>query len=103
MGPTSRLHNVGKMGIPNSILQKPVKLVEDEFQIMCMHRIICSSILSPMSRIGLAKDMALGHHEHRNGNRLKGERTPLAARVAALVDVLLNPLTIKKSKAFSLG
>ncbi|MFQ3345756.1 MAG: HD-GYP domain-containing protein (c-di-GMP phosphodiesterase class II), partial [Porticoccaceae bacterium] len=35
LGQTSRLHNLGKMGNPNSILQKPVKLVEDEFQIMC--------------------------------------------------------------------
>ena len=102
-GQASRLHDVGKMGIPNSILQKPGKLVGDKFQIMCTHRAICSSILSPMSRIGLAKDMALGHHEHWNRNGLKGERTPLVARVVVLVDVLLNHRCYKEEWSIQPG
>tara|TARA_B100000795_G_scaffold267527_1_gene252538 strand:+ start:950 stop:2503 length:1554 start_codon:yes stop_codon:yes gene_type:complete len=90
-GQASRLHDVGKLGIPDSILQKPGKLTEDEFEIMRTHTTIGGAIVGRMHRMGVAKDIALGHHEHWNGNGypkgLKGDRIPLAARVVALVDV----------------
>ena len=90
-GQAARLHDIGKMGIPDSILQKPDKLTEDEFAVMRTHTLIGASILGRMDHMEVAKDIALSHHEHWNGKgypkALKGDQIPLAARIVALVDV----------------
>jgi len=87
------MHDVGKIGIPDSILQKPGKLDEAEWVILRKHPEIGAHILdSPddplLQDAGL---IALNHHEKWDGtgypNRLAGEEIPLFARIVALADV----------------
>jgi len=90
-GQASRLHDVGKMGIPDNILQKPGKLSDQEFDIMRTHTVIGASILGKIDRMGVAKDIALSHHEHWDGSGYPegklGDDIPLPSRIVGLVDV----------------
>lgn len=85
------LHDIGKMGIPDSILHKPDKLSEDEWKIMQKHPIYAYEMLSPITYLNEALEIPYCHHEKWDGsgypNRLKGEDIPLAARIFAVVDV----------------
>lgn len=85
------LHDIGKMGIPNSILEKPGPLTQEEFEMVKKHPIYSAEILSPLS--GFA-DVALAvkhHHERWDGTGymggLKGEEIPLLSRILLLADV----------------
>ena len=100
----SRLHDVGKMAIPDSILLKPGKLTAEEFDAMCQHTIVGAAILGKMYGMDLAQTIALSHHEHWDGlgypeGRI-AEETPLPARVVALADVfdaLINARCYKEA------
>ncbi|HJR46356.1 MAG TPA: HD domain-containing phosphohydrolase [Actinomycetota bacterium] len=86
------LHDVGKIGIPDRILQKPDRLSIDEFEIMKRHTAIGSSLLSgSVSRtLRLAQRIALTHHERWDGTGYEGivgENIPLSGRIAAVADV----------------
>jgi HD-GYP domain-containing protein (c-di-GMP phosphodiesterase class II) len=85
------LHDIGKMGIPDSILLKPNKLTNKEWDIMRMHPIYAHTLLSPIAYLRLALDIPYCHHERWDGSGypsgLKGEQIPLAARLFAVVDV----------------
>lgn len=85
------LHDIGKMGIPDSILLKPGALSEDEWIIMRQHPLFAFQLLSPISYLHDAMDIPLCHHEKWDGSGyprgLKGEDIPLAARIFAIVDV----------------
>lgn len=87
------MHDVGKIGIPDSILRKPGRLTDAEFEIMKTHTTIGAGMLagSDWPVLQLAHDIALNHHERWDGsgypNGLQGEMIPLAARIVALVDV----------------
>lgn len=85
------LHDIGKMGIPDSILLKPAPLTPDEVELMKMHPIFAKELLSPIQFLHPALDIPYCHHERWDGsgypNGLKGEQIPLAARVFAVVDV----------------
>jgi len=89
----ARLHDLGKIGIPDSILLKPAKLTDNEFAEMKKHTEIGAKILarakSPL--LQLAEKIALSHHEHWNGNGypngVAGEDIPIEARIVAVVDV----------------
>ena len=85
------LHDIGKMGIPDSILQKPGSLDEDEWEIMRLHPVYAYELLSKIDFLKSALDIPYHHHERWDGNgyplRLKGEEIPLAARAFTLVDV----------------
>lgn len=85
------LHDIGKMGIPDHILQKPGKLSEDEWKIMIKHPVYAYNMLSPITYLNLALDIPYCHHEKWDGsgypNGLRGEQIPLAARIFAVVDV----------------
>ena len=87
----ARLHDVGKVGIPDAILNKPGPLTEDEFAAIKRHPEIGSAILSTMPALSLARDVALCHHERWNGKGypkgLSGEQIPLVSRIVAVVDV----------------
>ncbi|GGJ30216.1 HD domain-containing phosphohydrolase [Deinococcus roseus] len=89
----SRLHDVGKIAIPDDILLKPGKLTEDEYQQMKQHTLIGAQILSKSSSImiRLACQIALSHHERWDGtgypNGLFGEHIPIEARIVAIADV----------------
>jgi putative two-component system response regulator len=94
----SPLHDIGKVGISDEILLKPGRLTTEEFEIMKTHTVKGSRILDEADQrlvgsplIGMARDIALSHHERWDGSGypegLKGEETPLSARIMALADV----------------
>jgi PAS domain S-box-containing protein len=87
----SLLHDIGKMGVPDSILLKPGKLTEEEWIIMRKHPILAFEMLSTIEYLRPALDIPYCHHEKWDGSGyprgLKGEEIPLAARIFAVADV----------------
>jgi len=85
------LHDIGKMGIPDAILQKPDLLSEAELVIMQTHPEKAFQILSQIDYLIPAIDIPCCHHEKWDGTgyprKLRGEEIPLAARIFAVVDV----------------
>jgi HD-GYP domain-containing protein (c-di-GMP phosphodiesterase class II) len=85
------LHDVGKIGIPDRILQKPGALDQEERQIMEEHPILAYNVLSKSVFLEKALDIPYNHHEKWDGTgyprQLKGNQIPLAARVFAIIDV----------------
>lgn len=85
------MHDIGKVAIPDSILLKPGKLDDHEFEIMKTHTTKGAAILGQAPILKLAVDIAGYHHEKWNGNgyphQLKGEEIPLPARLLAIIDV----------------
>jgi PAS domain S-box-containing protein len=85
------LHDMGKMAIPDDILQKPGPLSEAEWEKMRLHPIYAYEMLSPISYLLPALDIPYCHHERWDGSGyprgLKGEEIPLVARLFAIVDV----------------
>jgi HD-GYP domain-containing protein (c-di-GMP phosphodiesterase class II) len=85
------LHDIGKMGVPESILNKQGKLSEEEWQIMRSHPKYAFDLLSPIEYLRPALDIPYCHHERWDGSGfprgLKGEEIPLAARIFTVVDV----------------
>jgi len=85
------LHDIGKMGIPDSILLKPSPLSPEEWDIMRRHPAYARELLSPVEYLRPALDIPYCHHEKWDGTGyprgLKGEGIPLAARIFAAVDI----------------
>lgn len=84
------LHDIGKIGVPDSVLNKPGKLTEYEYELMKEHTVIGGRILQD---IGIFEDLDLGakfHHERYDGkgypNGLKGEEIPKTARIIGVAD-----------------
>ena len=103
---TSPLHDIGKVGIPDSVLLKPGRLTNREFEIMKQHAAIGAETLEAAIRqypsvayLGMARDIAVGHHERFDGSgyptALAGQDIPLSARIVALADVY-DALTSKR-------
>ena len=95
---TSPLHDIGKVGIPDSVLLKPGSLNDQEWTIMKRHAEIGAETLDAALRahpgaefLRIARDIAWAHHERWDGSGyprgLKREEIPWAARVVALADV----------------
>lgn len=106
----SPLHDVGKIGIPDSILLKPGKLDNSEFELMKMHTTIGGKILTDAGRykiLDAGRIIAEQHHEKWDGsgypNGLKGEDIHILARIVAIVDIF-DALTSERpyKKAFSI-
>ncbi len=108
---SSPLHDIGKVGVPDRILQKPGKLTFEEFEEMKMHTLYGMQILSTAEKelgsnsfLRIAKDIAYTHHEKWDGTgyprRLKGREIPLAGRLMAVADVYdaLTSRRVYKSK-----
>jgi len=100
------LHDIGKVGIPDSILNKPDKLTDEEYAVMKNHTRIGQSILENSDKplIQLAGEIAGGHHEKYDGTGyplgIEGEDIPLSARIVAIADVfdaLISQRVYKKS------
>jgi len=103
---TSPLHDIGKVGIPDSVLLKPGRLSDREFEIMKAHTTIGAQTLdAALTRfpntqfLRMARDIAASHHERFDGtgypNKTAGDDIPLCARVVALADVY-DALTSKR-------
>ncbi len=86
------LHDIGKMGVPDSILFKPHELTNGEWEIMKKHAVFANEMLSPIRYLkSAAIDIPYCHHEKWDGTGyprgLKGEQIPLAARIFSVADV----------------
>ena len=85
------LHDIGKLGIPDNILQKPGPLTEEEMEVMRTHPTIAYQMLSSIPFLYPALDIPLCHHERYDGTGyprgLFGEVIPLVARLFAVVDI----------------
>ena len=87
----SLLHDIGKIAIPDKILQKQGKLTDPEWEFMQKHPQYAYDLISPISYFWHAVDIPYCHHEHWDGRGyprgLRGEEIPLAARIFTIVDV----------------
>ena len=85
------LHDIGKMGVPDSILLKPGPLTAEEWVIMRQHPVYAYEMLVPITYLRLALDIPYCHHEKWDGSGyprgLQGEQIPLSARIFSVVDV----------------
>ncbi len=85
------LHDIGKMGIPDSILLKAGPLTDEEWETMRRHPVSAYEMLAPIAFLGPALDIPYCHHERWDGSGyprgLKAEQIPLAARIFAVIDV----------------
>jgi putative two-component system response regulator len=97
----ARLHDIGKIGVPDAILLKPDKLNDAERQIMRTHATVGAELLSKSNipHMQMAEEIARSHHEWWDGSgypaNLSGSAIPLAARITALADVF-DALTHKR-------
>ena len=84
------LHDIGKIGIPDNILNKPVKLTDEELGVIKERTVIGAEILKNITLIDHVKEAARSHHERYDGrgypDGLKGEEIPLYARIIAVAD-----------------
>ncbi|MCB1889837.1 MAG: response regulator [Rhodocyclaceae bacterium] len=105
----SPMHDVGKIGIPDAILQKPGRLTPEEFEIIKAHPTIGAELLSgdDSELLVMASTIALTHHEKWDGSGypagLAGEAIPQAGRIVAVADVfdaLTSPRPYKKAWSF---
>ena len=109
------LHDIGKVGIPDAILQKPGALTPEEWKIMQTHARLGYDAIEmaerdaarPVEFLGLAKEIARWHHEKWDGSGypdgLAGDAIPLSARLMALADVfdaLISPRVYKAPMPF---
>lgn len=94
----SVLHDIGKLAIPDDVLNKPGRLTDEEFEIMKTHTILGANMLESLDEyndnptlIKTAHDICRWHHERYDGNGypdgLKGDEIPISAQVVALADV----------------
>ncbi len=89
----SPMHDVGKIGIPDSILLKPGKFNEEEFETMKLHSVIGGEILSGSDSdiINTAHEVALTHHEMWDGSGypygLQGTEIPISGRIVSITDI----------------
>ncbi len=106
IGSTSVLHDIGKVGIPDSVLLNPNPLSEDQFAMMKRHATIGTDILLALSEqlgrdpwVDTAIQITLGHHERWDGSGypfgLRGDGISLPARIVAVADVY-DALTTKR-------
>jgi diguanylate cyclase (GGDEF)-like protein/putative nucleotidyltransferase with HDIG domain len=99
------LHDIGKVGIPENILNKSGPLNPDEWETMKSHVRFGAKILDPLTPLARIRDMVLHHHEYYDGSgypdALGGEKIPLGARIIAIADAydtITSDRTYKKAR-----
>lgn len=104
----SKLHDIGKVAVPDAVLLKPGLLTPAERRIMERHTVVGFELLADSgdAMLDLAASVALSHHERWDGTgypqRLRGEQIPLEARITAVADVF-DALTRTRSYREALG
>jgi diguanylate cyclase (GGDEF)-like protein/putative nucleotidyltransferase with HDIG domain len=100
------LHDIGKVAIPESILNKSGPLNPDEWETMKSHVTFGAKILDPLTPLARIREMVLHHHEYFDGSgypdALNGEQIPLGARIIAVADAfdtITSDRTYKKARA----
>ncbi|MFT5871444.1 MAG: hypothetical protein ACI8WT_000364 [Clostridium sp.] len=87
----AQMHDVGKINIDKSILTKPGKLTDEEFEIMKSHTVYGESIIGDSEYLKMSAEIARNHHEKYDGTGYPdskiGEEIPLCARIVALADI----------------
>ena len=90
LGLAGLLHDIGKVGIPDAILQKPARLTPDEWDVMRRHSIIGADVVTRVPALRSIVPIIRGHHERWDGagypDRLAAEEIPVGARIVAVVD-----------------
>jgi putative nucleotidyltransferase with HDIG domain len=85
------LHDIGKIGISAKILDKPGKLTDEEYRIICEHPVKGANILQPIEEYAEVMPVAMQHHEWFNGkgypDGLSGEEISIGARILSVADV----------------
>jgi len=85
------LHDLGKIGIPESVLRKPGPLSNDEWEVMRQHPLVGAQIVAPLEFFDEGAVILRHHHERHDGSGypdgLRGELIPLGARIVAVADV----------------
>jgi len=85
------LHDVGKVGVPDSVLLKPGPLTPEEFDLMKKHPVIGESLCAPLQSLRRVRPIIRGHHERLDGSgypdALRGDQIPVLAQVVGIVDV----------------
>jgi len=95
----SLMHDVGKLGVPEAILNKPAKLSDEEWKVMRQHPEIGVKILKPLHTFDGIADWILYHHERIDGNgyyKLPGDKIPLASKIIAVSDTY-SAITMRRS------
>ena len=99
------LHDIGKVGIPENILNKSGPLNPDEWETMKSHVKFGAKILDPLTPLARIREMVLHHHEYFDGSgypeALAGEKIPLGARIIAIADAydtITSDRTYKKAR-----
>ena len=93
------MHDVGKLGVPEAILNKPAQLNADEWAIMRRHPKVGVKILEPLKTFAHIKDWILYHHERIDGHGYysqPGNQIPLAARIISIADTY-SAITMRRS------
>ena len=89
--PPGRLHDIGKIGIREEILNKQGPLTDDEYEHVKRHVVVGSQILAPLVHLGDIIEYVRGHHERWDGfgypDRLAGAAIPLGARIIGAVEI----------------
>nr|CRH06111.1 protein of unknown function, containing HAMP linker domain [Candidatus Magnetococcus massalia] len=84
------MHDLGKIGIPDQLLNKPSALTEKEFATMKSHPVMTAAIMRPLKRFKAFAEIAAWHHERWDGqgypDGLKGEEIPMLARIVCIAD-----------------
>jgi putative two-component system response regulator len=84
------LHDVGKIAVPDSILQKPGRLTDAEYALMKQHTTIGERLCGTLRSLALVRPIVRHHHEKRDGSGypdgLRGDEVPLLAEIVAIVD-----------------
>jgi putative two-component system response regulator len=85
------LHDIGKVGIPDSVLLKPGKLTSEEYERIKTHTVIGDRLCGELRSLRRVRPIVRGHHERLDGtgypDQLRGKRVPLLAQLMGIVDV----------------